>query len=155
MSDLRNNLNDLQRDYESLRYPRDLAADVMEQDRRSVLFRIGPVLAMAAAITVAATVWIMRPVDQGTGSPEVATTNPPGDTSPLVEQDDPIEQSIVASMPAPQTESFASPGWSDVGGSSMSSVSMPYQSLSMPSMTEIDASITESEQANSDSAEQG
>lgn len=155
MSDLRNNLNDLKRDYESLKYPGDLAADVLDDHPRSVLFRIGPVLAMAAAITVAATVWIVRPGDHETGPTEVATNDPPGDTSPLVEQDDPIEQSIIASMPAPQTESFASPGWSDVGGASMSSVSMPYQSLSMPSMTEIDASITATEQAKSDTAEQG
>jgi hypothetical protein len=155
MSDLRNNLNDLKRDYESLKYPGDLAADVLDENPRSVLFRIGPVLAMAAAITVAATVWIMRPADPEAEVIEVATGRPPTGVMTTGEPDAPVAQSIIATMPQTQTESFASPGWSDVSGASMSSVSMPYQSLAMPSMTEIDASITAAEQVESDGAEQG
>jgi hypothetical protein len=164
MSKLRDNLELLKRDHDALKYPGDLAADVdldtALAGRRSTL-RIGPLLAMAAAVAVAATVWIMLPARQDEHfviekPPATATVEHVG----VVPSSDEL---IVAQMPATPVEALAAesaPAWSDVQTSlsptavepaSSMTMSMPYQSLSMPSLGEIDRAISASADGNQDS----
>lgn len=146
MSKLRNNLDQLKRDYAALKYAGDLADDVGVDESRSVLMRIGPVLAMAAAITVAATVWVLRPEPQSNTT--VVEVIPPN-VVPTVQDD---SQSLVAQMPQPVSDTISVPTWSDMGSVTETfSISMP----SMPSLTEIDSAITQTDQNTTQSIEEG
>ncbi len=151
MSKLRNNLDSLKRNYTSLKYSGDLADDVGLVDARPVFGRIGPVLAMAAAVAVAATVWVMMPDSEPTNrqnavevvAPDTSIAPPEQVASPKPQQ--PVHADWLAGLSWTETGTISPPTWDDVSTVSESiSVSMPYQSLSMPSLLEIDTAITES-----------
>ncbi len=147
MSDLRKQLREFQDDYASLKYPGDLAADVMGKSQQSkgggwVKLAVG----IAAAMTLAGLVW----VGLDRQSPPEIAGNPPEMTTPaetLIATDDHATVAVptlIAAKPA-ETTTVERPTWTSVAGSdddrpsfsSIGGMSLQYQSLSLPTQSEV------------------
>lgn len=150
------NLKSLKRDYDALKYPGDLASQVsLDAGRSSIAGRIGPLLALAAVLAMSATVWLMWPAE--TGAPQQAAA--PVERGSVVESTTSTVVAVpaltataqsVASIAVPQTSELEVPTWTDMtpvtGFSSTATVSMPYQSIAMPTIAEIEQAISSENQ---------
>ena len=92
MSDLREQLQAMQREYAAAKYPGDLAADVL-RPRRQVLFRIGAAGAALTGIAAAVLVWI--------GTQKAPTVDAPSQQVAVLPQPPDEMQAVMPNQSAP------------------------------------------------------
>jgi hypothetical protein len=159
MKELKDHLRSLKRDYQSVSYPGDLSAEVPLRSG-GWGWRIGGPLALAAVVALGMTIWVATSnhSDEPTivksdvkPTPErVAVVTPPQveaesdelpawtsiGSTPMMAQATPSSTDSAATGVTPTTVPSLAP--STTSFPEVQSASMPYQSLSFPTVSEID-----------------
>jgi len=164
MNEIENNLSDLKSDYEAIRYPGDLSAEVpLDIAPPAVAGRIGAFLALAAALALGVTCYVLWTpstpqqnnvaVKNPTNSTDNVAVVVPGTAKSKQDIASTETPSLIVSIPAREESSFEAPSWTDVTPTNAyntdMSASMPYQSIAVPTVNEIDQIITNQNQQSS------
>lgn len=173
MRELKTEISQLKRDYKSLRYPGDLSQHVRLETPAHPGMRLRGFLSAAAAILLAITTWMLLPGKSRT--PVVVETAPADAVTHVqivaarieepvlvIEEKTPAVSEHVrviespfavqlptALMPAGTYGSVSAPAWDNVPSRlSTEWIGMPQQTLSVPNVSEIDATLVSTEPAS-------